>query len=108
MDLILSNLDATGLAESASVVHASVERYLARKPGQKFDLVLLDPPYELGLPSHVLASLASGGLIDERSSIVFEGSARRRPFEVPDGYRMKSERRYGDSVLLWFELGGRS
>lgn len=104
--VIHENLAATGLAEKATVVEARVEDHLASAPPQIADLVLIDPPYELGLPSQVLELLLRRGFLAETSTVVVEGSVRRLPFFAPAGFAKRSERRYGDSALATFNLSG--
>lgn len=97
--VIHSNLAATGLAEAANVVHSSVEDYVKGPAGTAADLVLIDPPYRLGLPSQVLDLLLQGRFIHRTSTVVVEASARI-PIRLPPGYLWRSQRRYGDSLLL--------
>lgn len=101
---IRENLAATGLSAAGTVVQMAVETFLAGPAHRAYDVVLIDPPYELGLPSHVLQSLASGGLIDGDSTVLVEASVRLS-LELPAGYVPEWKRRYGDSVLLRLRLG---
>lgn len=102
--VIAENLERTGLAGKGLVVQAPVERYLASSPADAFDLVLLDPPYVLGLPSSVLEMLQTGGFVRPGSIVVAETPAQKIPFEPPPSYALRSEKRYGDSALVTLEF----
>jgi len=108
VDVILANLALTGLEDRARVVGSTVERFLdagldARRGGP-FDLVLIDPPYAEGPPTHQLRSLAAGPLLAPGASVVVEG---RGPDAGPpvDGLELVSVRRYGESSLAFLRPG---
>ncbi|WP_413452659.1 16S rRNA (guanine(966)-N(2))-methyltransferase RsmD [Georgenia phoenicis] len=96
-----SNVAALGLRETAVVVGATARGYLMGAPSTAYDLVLVDPPYdvtetELG---DVLAALAAW--LAEDAVVVVERS-RRSPEPVwPAALERTDERRYGDTTL-WF------
>ncbi|MGH2708334.1 MAG: 16S rRNA (guanine(966)-N(2))-methyltransferase RsmD [Actinomycetota bacterium] len=102
LSTIRENLAGTGFASRGTVVAGTVERFLEGiQWAQPFDLVLIDPPFAVGLPTHVLASLATGDRLGEDALVVVEVSRAVLPLDPPDGFRMTSERRYGDCVLLF-------
>jgi 16S rRNA (guanine966-N2)-methyltransferase len=67
----------------------------------EWDLVFMDPPYELGLPElvHNLEALAKrlipGGVV------VLERSSRTPAPEWPDGLEFERRKDYGDTALYW-------
>jgi 16S rRNA (guanine966-N2)-methyltransferase len=94
-----TNLRQLGLAASEAevrVADALVALRTARKRGETYDLVFVDPPYgqtrQLGDGLSVLlpALLAPGG------RVVVE-SDRRTPAELP--FEVERERRYGDTTI---------
>jgi 16S rRNA (guanine966-N2)-methyltransferase len=98
---IAANLEATGMAP-ARVVRGDVAAVLGGPPPPEapFDLVLADPPYELGddIVAEVLGRLAAGAWLAPGATMVLErpaGSAR------PPGWVSTWERCYGDT-LVWF------
>ena len=66
VDAIKRNLAATKLEPRGDVHPSGVARFVARddRPGAPYDLVICDPPYDLGPPDldDVLADLTKGWL----------------------------------------------
>jgi 16S rRNA (guanine966-N2)-methyltransferase len=95
------NLDRVRLL-GARVVHGDVLGTIAREAaaGAKYDLVLVDPPYEMlteiqpRLARHLPPLLAAEGVL------VFESDARAEP-ELP--LPVRTSRRYGQTRVTLFE-----
>jgi len=64
-----------------------------------YDLVFLDPPYRSGLATPTLAGLLDGWLAPV-AGIVVELAAKDS-LEVPDGYALEQERRYGAARFMF-------
>jgi 16S rRNA (guanine966-N2)-methyltransferase len=81
-----------------------VERALAAapQPQDRFDLVLLDPPYDLAGPelARILGALAAPGWLTAGAAVVVERSAAAGPPTLPDGWRVAWERLYGDTLVV--------
>jgi 16S rRNA (guanine966-N2)-methyltransferase len=78
----------------------SVASYLTTFSG-KFDLVFIDPPYEI-TNDEVTANLTS--LIHHLNSdsvIVLERSSRTPAVDLPDGLNLTEEKSYGDTIVYW-------
>ncbi|HZR93935.1 MAG TPA: 16S rRNA (guanine(966)-N(2))-methyltransferase RsmD [Gaiellaceae bacterium] len=96
---IARNLAKLGLA-GAETACSEVLRFLAVER-RRFDLILVDPPYELveslamRLARHLPSILADDGVV------VLESSARLQP-ELPP-LRVRTSRRYGSARLTLFE-----
>lgn len=79
-------------------------RVLARDalaPGQakrQADLVLMDPPYRTGLAGPAILALEVMGWLSPDVLIVVETDAREA-LEMPDGFVLEDERRYGRTRL---------
>jgi 16S rRNA (guanine966-N2)-methyltransferase len=87
-----------------------VERALAAapQPQDRFDLVLLDPPYdvtedELGA---VLRALVEGAWLHPDALVVVERSARSPEPRWPDGLSPTVERRYGETTMWFADVTG--
>ena len=91
---IEANLAAVGLA-GGRVVTSSVEAWMARLDrGEKWDLVLADPPYAFVGWADLLDALA--GHIAEEGIAVLESGA---DLELPPGWRSVRSKRYGTTVV---------
>ncbi|GHV27392.1 methyltransferase [Clostridia bacterium] len=67
----------------------------------RFDIIMLDPPYDIDKPSDLLAPLA--GLLAEDGIIAFEHS---KTVEIipPSALTCVKEKKYGDAMLSFFIL----
>ena len=65
-----------------------------------YDLVFLDPPYRSGLATPALACLVREGWIAPGARIVVELAAKDS-IELPDGYALEQERRYGAARFVF-------
>ncbi len=87
-------------------VHSrAVSSYLAGEP-ETFEVVFLDPPYDLA-PEAVerdLGALVAGWLAPE-ALVVVERSARRAAVGWPEPLHALRERRYGETVLAYARFG---
>ena len=89
----------------ARVVHAKAERYAAKaKPGEPFDLVLIDPPYAFASADceRLLLDLTARGLVARFGAIVLERSTRTAPPAAPEGWVMIDRRDYGETAVYTF------
>ena len=69
--------------------------------GRTWDVVFLDPPYDLGAAElrHNLEALVPR--LAEDAVVVVERSARDRAPEWPTGLELERRRDYGDTALYW-------
>lgn len=98
-DVILQNLEATGLRGSATIRRGDVLRILGGRPGDGFDLAFVDPPYERGLAFtvRVLGRLAAGW-VRPGAAVVVE-VAGGAP-EWPAGFHETRARRFGRTHIF--------
>lgn len=100
-NLIKDNLAHTKLAEKAEVYTADfaggIERLHAQ--GRKFDLVLLDPPYNKNFIQDTLKILINNDIIRDDGIIVAEHSLSDNLPAVSGRLEAIDSRKYGDTVL---------
>ena len=89
---IEANLVATGLSERATVVASNVERFLSGVGARRWDLALIDPPYE-----HDHAAWLD--LID-RVPVDLAVLESNRPVEPPFGWEVIRSKRYGHTHVV--------
>ncbi len=96
--VIEGNLRVLGVAGKGTVVRSEALAFLKRE-GERFDLALLDPPYDL--PSkelvEILAALATR--LTPGARVVLEWPSRGEPPEWPPGIMPQDVRRYGETSV---------
>jgi 16S rRNA (guanine966-N2)-methyltransferase len=99
--ILRKNLRSLSLDKDCLVMNMEV-RYavpmLARQ-GKRFDLIFVDPPYDMGYIGATAALLRTHRLHHDNSVFVFEHSKREEPFGLPETGCKPKARRYGDTVL---------
>ncbi len=81
----------------------SVEDIVRRQPAYPFDIVFLDPPYELSNPAveQILQNLVTNGWLTGEGLIVLERSGREPAPRWPDALADTWEKKYGETVLYF-------
>lgn len=77
---------------------------LARRPDAPYDVIFIDPPYEMDMLGKVLAALVGRGWVAQGGLVNAEVEARRRfdPEEVHPELELLADRAYGQTrVVLW-------
>lgn len=99
---LLENITGVG---SSSVVTMAVSRFLERAPESKFDIVFLDPPYELGMDEVInsLKALSSNGFLKKGSVVAIERDSRSKAISWPEGFAPLKERKYGAATIYYAE-----
>lgn len=103
IDAIRRNLLSTRTADRATVGRRGLASYLSgHPPTTPFDLVFLDPPYELtGTElARVLELVTAPGWLARDAAIVIERSAAAGPPSLPTGWGVSWERVYGDTLVV--------
>ena len=97
--LVMSNLELCGQEQGYTIECGEVAMALRRQPADAlFDLILLDPPYDME-PSVVTATLdAAAGHVTPDGLLVLERATRRSP-EVPPSLGRIRDITSGDSTL---------
>ena len=85
----------SGLGVTAEVVRADAVRWL-RASGDLYDLVFLDPPYDLAARLGPELSAALPAVLGSGATVAAE-SDRRHPLELD--LPLLTERRYGDTLI---------
>ena len=75
---------------------------LSESASERFDLVLMDPPYAEDDREQVVRALFDAGLLNIGATVVVEGP-KGHPLPPLHGVKVRQERRYGDTLLTWLE-----
>jgi 16S rRNA (guanine966-N2)-methyltransferase len=104
--LIADNIATVGVP-GVRVVTDHVERFLHAGPpsGIRMNLVLLDPPYDVGEEAlaEVLADLVVQGWLAPDAFVVVERSSRSPQPTWPQGLELSGEKRYGETTVWYAE-----
>jgi 16S rRNA (guanine966-N2)-methyltransferase len=99
--LATANLARLGTPTNVQIIDRDATRL--ELPRQAFQLVFLDPPYRSGLGGPALSGLAQGWLAPG-AGVILELAAKETP-ELPPGYVLEQERRYGAARFLFLRAG---
>lgn len=103
--LIRENLKTTDLADRAQVVAGDSMEYL-KSVREKFDLVLLDPPYAAELLEPVIAHIARFDILAPHGIIIAEHPADKALPALTPPYRLHRTYRYGRIGLTVYRRSG--
>jgi 16S rRNA (guanine966-N2)-methyltransferase len=95
--LARANLDRLGTPPNVSLLAADAARLGPARFA--YDLAFLDPPYRSGLAAPTLAGLLEGWLAPDARVVV--ELAAKDSLELPDGYALEQERRYGAARFVF-------
>lgn len=96
--LVQKSLGKEEVEAETKVVNKSVASFLAGNV-EEFDLVFIDPPYEI-TNSEVVENLAALNLAKD-AVIVVERSSRNDAPIWPAGFELQETKDYGDTVVYW-------
>lgn len=101
------NVAAVARAVPVAVsVHRSAAEAFLKTSGARYDLVFLDPPYDLGAEAlSVTLTLLVPRLLPG-ALVIIERSRRSEPPTLPPELTPVRERSYGDTTLWWVEASG--
>jgi 16S rRNA (guanine966-N2)-methyltransferase len=102
---IYDNLARAHVSERGAVITKDVDAFLAGdSAGAPFDLVLLDPPYELEAPdlARTLQELGSGWLSDQGWTVVLTRGIKSSTLVIPIHWTVSRQLRYGDSLVILY------
>ena len=103
--LIRENLKITDLSDRAKVVSGDSVAYL-KSVREKFDLILLDPPYAAGLLEPVIEHITRFDILAPHGIIVAEHPAEVTMPAVQIPYRLHRTYRYGKIAMTLYRRDG--
>lgn len=105
VDVVRANLASVGAADAVCLsmdFQSALRRLSAR--GERFSLAFLDPPYGRGLVEAAALAMERGKLLRAGALVVAESAAREPREPVPPGWAPATERRYGDTRIVIYEV----
>jgi 16S rRNA (guanine966-N2)-methyltransferase len=103
---IKKNLQHCGFVDQLEIMPCSVEKGIQKlaKRRECFDIIFADPPYMKGLVQTTIHLLTKYSILSSSSVVVIEHSPRETFHEVDKKIFLSDQRRYGDSMLSFFEV----
>lgn len=103
---IINNVKNLGLNDKCRAYKNDVIKALKilKKKNMKFDVIFIDPPYNLNLCNKTLEELSDGALASNNVNIIVEHSIREELKEKYNKLKKYKERKYGKTCLSFFEL----
>ena len=99
--LIKENLARTGLAKQSTVLQSDYQKFLM-KCDQKFDIIILDPPYAENFLENSLKLITEIDILQSGGIIVTERPLEKvLSFEL-EGFSRSKEYKYGKTVITLF------
>ncbi len=96
--IIRENLEKTKLADSARVICADYLSYLASS-GEKFQIILLDPPYGEKFLENALKKISEIDILADDGIIICERPIEKQLSEEYDTVRLAKNYRYGKTAV---------
>jgi 16S rRNA (guanine966-N2)-methyltransferase len=88
--------------EAVSVCQTNSLAYLAGPADQVFDLVFVDPPFDLDVQEQVLDLLAGGGWLSADAFVYVESSNKNAAVSAPSGWQLIRSKVIGEVRLQLF------
>lgn len=104
VSIIRANVQTVGRPGVRVVADAALRVLVAGPPsGIRMDLVLIDPPYEVGeeVLTEVLDALVTRDWLGRDACVVIERATRSPQPTWPDGLELAAQKRYGETTV-WF------
>jgi 16S rRNA (guanine966-N2)-methyltransferase len=108
LKLIRENLQITGLADRAEVLHADAFKFLqgqSANPQRTYDIIYVAPPQYKDMAAHALQLLDSSPLLPPGGLVIVQIHPKERAgvVAVPcTRLKLTDERRYGSTLLLFY------
>ncbi|MCI8402271.1 MAG: 16S rRNA (guanine(966)-N(2))-methyltransferase RsmD [Lachnospiraceae bacterium] len=105
LSCIRQNLDFTRLGERARVIGCEATEAIRRldRPGESpFDIIFMDPPYDMGWERRVAEVLTAGRLLKEDTLIIVEASLATDISWTKDmGLTVQKDKKYKTNKHIW-------
>jgi 16S rRNA (guanine966-N2)-methyltransferase len=98
--VLRANLKALGIEAVSRVIADDAVRAVRRlgRTGERFDLLLLDPPYASDEVRRALEAVTESGVLAKGAMVVVE-HGKRHALPAVTGLAVLDARRYGDTVI---------
>jgi 16S rRNA (guanine966-N2)-methyltransferase len=99
---IAENLRMCNLKERGTLFHGMIPECfleLREKYKNKYDIVFLDPPYQMAFDRNILKRLHGFSLLQEDAKIIIEHSRRKEIDSISENFILNKKRIYGEVAI---------
>ena len=104
LKLVTKALEKEEQELDGKVINKSVHSFLESYAEIDFDLVFIDPPYEIGNDEIVNNLTELQKHLAKDATVVVERSSRDKQPEFPSEYSLDDTKSYGDTVIYWLSI----
>ena len=102
MRVLYKNVDHLKVNENVKIIKRSIRK--VKKIEEKFDLIFIDPPYQMNLIiKKTLKKILDFKIIKKKTLIVLEHSNKKK-ISIPKDFEIIKEKYYGNSGLTLVKL----
>lgn len=104
IEIIKENIKYTGFTEMSTIMPSDSTAAINKLSlnGGKFDIILIDPPYDSGIFIQVLKQLSKGDIIHCNSIIAVESDIKNGLPDLVDSLAVIKKRCYGGTMLTFY------
>ena len=103
LKVLRGNLAELGLEDRATIIAQDAIAAVRREPAEPWRFVFVDPPYASDLATRAVLALPTASLAPD-AWIVIEHDRRHAPPEALGSLLRTDERRYGDTLVSFYEV----
>lgn len=101
MEIVKENAAKTGFTKSCRYLVSEARNYIRKASGREvFDLVFIDPPYELECCAEAMRRLADGGMLARGALVVCESGTENIDHTAFPDFELTKSRQYGKKTAL--------
>lgn len=104
---ISEELAARGMTSKASTYQMDAIKALSRFAGHSYDIVFVDPPYEIDPWKEIITELQRNDLLEPDGWIIAEHSSRHPMPDEISGATAINRKRYGDTSITIYAFPNR-
>ena len=102
LDIVRKNLKKTGFESSARLLLCDYKRFLKYEAQGEYDVIFVDPPYQIGLSDRALKQIGSNPVLAKDGVVVLECSREETKAEEEGNLILRRRYDYGTvSVLIY-------
>ncbi len=107
---VINNVKKTNLEENAIIINKDYKQCLndVKKDEVKFDIIFLDPPYDLDISKEAVKLILEYGLLNKNGIIIIETDEKERDLESLKRMNVEiyDSRKYGRANLIFLAERG--